>query len=171
MVTARDSPFMDRVLPYIQRMRRLPLLCLLSLVACGPLFHRGGAETSPPPSFVRSTAELRATRMIEVREGLTRPDAIKLLSDALAQRYIIDVADQNVGFTMTAWRASMSRDGVPDLRYRTRLIARFLGNDWRRLQVRSEANWARADEWDIGYDVAQLDTASRLLRERLSTRP
>ncbi len=109
--------------------------------------------------------------MIEVREGLTRPDAIKLLSDALAQRYIIDVADQSVGFTMTAWRASMSRDGVPDLRYRTRLIARFLGNDWRRLQVRSEANWARADEWDIGYDVAQLDTASRLLRERLSTRP
>lgn len=162
---------MDRVLPYIQRMRRLPFLCLLSLVACGPVFHRGGAEASPPSSFVRSTAELRATRMIEVREGLTRPDAIKLLSDALAQRYIVDVADPNVGFTMTAWRASMSRDGVPDLRYRTRLIARFIGNDWRRLQVRSEANWARADEWDIGYDVAQLDTASRLLRERLSTRP
>jgi hypothetical protein len=45
----------------------------------------------------------------------------------------------------------------PDLRYRTRLTARFLGDDWKKLQLRHEANWARGDEWDVGYDVAQLD--------------
>ena len=109
--------------------------------------------------------------MIEVREGLPKPDAMKLVADALGERYVVEVADPNAGFTMTAWRATMSREGVPDLRYRTRLIARFLGDDWRRLQVRSEANWAHGDEWDIGYDVAQLDTASRALRERLSPKP
>jgi hypothetical protein len=152
-------------------MRRLSIFLLLPLAACAPLFRRGAPEATPPASFVRSTAELRATRMIEVREGLPKPDAMKLVADALGERYVVEVADPNAGFTMTAWRATMSREGVPDLRYRTRLIARFLGDDWRRLQVRSEANWAHGDEWDIGYDVAQLDTASRSLRERLSPKP
>jgi hypothetical protein len=152
-------------------MRRLSLLLLLPMLACAPLFRRGGAEASPPPSFIRSTAELRASRMIEVREGLARADAMKLVSDALGERYVVEVTDPTAGFTMTAWRASMSPGGVPDLRYRTRLVARFLGDEWRRLQVRSEANWARGDEWDVGYDVAQLDTASRTLRERLGPKP
>lgn len=149
---------------------RLSLVLLLTLTACAPLFRRGGSEAAPPSSFVHSTAELRATRMLPVREGLARPEAMKLVSDALGRRYVVEVTDPASGFTMTAWRASM-RGGVPDLRYRTRIIARFLGDDWRRLQLRSEANWARGEEWDIGYDVAQLDTASRELQERLSPRP
>ena len=153
-------------------MRRLSVLFLLPLFACASLFGRSGPAASPPPSFVRSTAELRASRMIEVREGLARADAMKLVSDALGERYVVEVTDPAAGFTMTAWRARMSPGGVPDLRYRTRLVARFLGDEWRRLQVRSEANWARGDdEWDVGYDVAQLDTASRSLRERLSPKP
>jgi hypothetical protein len=152
-------------------MRRSLALLLLPLVSCAPLLHSGTRDESPPPSFVHTTAELRATRLLEVREGLARTDAMKLVAEALGRRYIVEVADPNAGFTMTAWRASMSRAGVPDLRYRTRLIARFLGDDWRRLQLRGEANWARGDEWDIGYDVAQLDTATRELRERLGPKP
>ena len=148
---------------------RLGLL-LIPLVSCATLNRTAGGE-SPPPSFVQTTAELRATRLIEVREGLPRMDAMRLVADALGQRYIVEVADPNAGFTMTAWRASMSRGGVPNLRYRTRLTARFLGDDWRRLQLRGEANWARGDEWDIGYDAAQLDTASRELRDRLGPKP
>lgn len=151
-------------------MRRLSVLLLLPLFACAPLLRRG-AQASPPPSFVRSTAELRGSRMIEVREGLAKADAMKLVSEALGERYVVEVTDPVAGFTMTAWRASMSRDGVPDLRYRNRLVARFQGDEWRRLQIRSEANWAHGDEWDIGYDVAQLDTASRSLREKLSPKP
>jgi hypothetical protein len=146
-------------------MRRPFALLLFPLVSCATLHRSAGSE--PPPSFVQTTAELRATRLVEVREGLTRPDAMKLVAEALGHRYVVEVADPNAGFTMTAWRASMTRAGVPDLRYRTRLIARFLGEDWRRLQLRGEANWARGDEWDIGYDAAQLDTASRELRDRL----
>jgi hypothetical protein len=152
-------------------MRRLFVLFALPVAACAPFFRTGAPDPTPPSSFVRSTAELRATRMIPVREGLARPDAMKLVTDALGQRFVVEVADPNAGFTMTAWRASMSREGVPDLRYRTRLIARFVGDDWRSVQLRSEANWARGDEWDIGYDVAQLDTASRELRERLAPKP
>jgi hypothetical protein len=151
-------------------MRRPLALLLFPLLSCATLHRTTGAE-SPPPSFVQTTAELRATRLVEVREGLPRADAMRLVADALGHRYIVEVADPNAGFTMTAWRASMSTGGVPNLRYRTRLTARFLGDDWRRLQLRGEANWARGDEWDIGYDAAQLDTASRELRDRLGPRP
>lgn len=153
------------------RVRRLSFLLLVPLTACASLFARGPAPGSPPSSFVRSTAELRATRMIQVREGLARADAMKLVTDALEQRYVVEVVDPRAGFAMTAWQASVMRDGVPDLRYRTRLTAKFIGDDWRSLQLRGEANWARGDEWDIGYDAAQLDTTARDLRDRLSSKP
>ena len=152
-------------------MRFLSALLVLPLFACASIRQRGSPAQSPPASFVRTTAELRATRMVQVRDGMARADAMKAVADALQVRFVVEVADPNAGFTMTAWRASLSRDGVPDLRYRTRIVARFLGEDWRRLQLKSEANWARGDEWEIGYDVAQLDTASRELRERLSPKP
>ena len=152
-------------------MRFLSALLLLPLFACASIRQRGSAAQSPPASFVRTTAELRATRMVQVRDGIARADAMKAVADALQVRFVVEVADGNAGFTMTAWRASVSREGVPDLRYRTRIVARFLGDDWRRLQLRSEASWARGDEWEIGYDVAQLDSASRDLRERLSPKP
>jgi len=154
-------------------MRRRFLL-LLAVTACRsiPLVpHHEAEDAKPPLSFVRSTADVRATRMIEVREGLPRPQALRLVTDALSERFVVEVVDPRAGFVMTGWQSSVVRDGVPDLRYRTRLIARFLGENWNTLQVRDEANWARGDEWDIGYDAAQLDTVSSLLRQRLGKQP
>ena len=154
-------------------MMRFRVLMLLAVAGCQsvPFRSSGPADVAaPPPSFVRSTAEVRASRMIEVREGLARPQALRLVTDALEERFVVEVTDPRAGFVMTAWQAGMVRDGVPDLRYRTRLIARFLGEGWRTLQLRDEANWARGDEWDIGYDSAQLDTVATLLRERLGTK-
>lgn len=149
--------------------------CALLIVLAGcrtlPTGHRGSNEAAPPSSFVRSTAELRASRVIEVREGLARPQALRLVIDALGERFVVEVIDPRSGFVMTAWQAGMVRDGVPDLRYRTRIIAKFLGEDWRTLQLRNEANWARGDEWDIGYDAAQLDTVATIVRERLGKNP
>jgi hypothetical protein len=152
---------------------RVSALVLIALAGCKsaptttPAPGPAPDNTSPPPSFVRSTADLRATRMIEVREGLARPQALRLVTETLEQRYVVEVTDPRAGFVMTAWQASVARAGVPDLRYRTRLTAKFLGEDWRTLQLRDEANWARGDEWDIGYDVAQLDTVASELRARL----
>lgn len=149
-------------------MRFLTLIPLLLLGACRSLASRPADDGSPPSSFVRSTAEVRATRMIEVRPDLQKAQALKLLIEGLEPRYVVEVQDPTVGFVMTAWQSSVTRDGVPDLRYRTRLTARFMGDNWRQLQLRGEANWARGDEWDIGYDVAKLDSAASLLRTRLS---
>jgi len=125
------------------------------------------ANATAPTTFVRSTAESQVTRSIDVRDGFTHTQAMRSLVDALSQRYTVEVQDPRAGFAMTAWEASLLRDGVPDLRYRTRLTARFLGDDWKKLQLRHEANWARGDEWDVGYDVAQLDSVTAALRTKL----
>jgi hypothetical protein len=157
---------------------RLPsLLLACALTACvtsGSQHPSTGSSTSPAPapgsaapaSFVRTTADTPAIRNIEVREGLTRQQAMRTLTDALSQRYVVDVVDPRAGFVMTTWQASLSRDGVPDLRYRTRFTARFV-DDWHSLQLHSEARWARGDEADIGYDSAQLDSLAADLRLKL----
>ena len=68
---------------------------------------------------------------------------------------------------MTPWQASFMRQGAPDLRYRTRIIIRFLGDDWKQVSVRVDANWQRGDEWDIGYDSKLLDDAANDLSARV----
>jgi hypothetical protein len=158
-------------------MRFPPLLLACALTACvtpGSQHPTTGSTTSPvpvpssaaPASFVRTTAEVPAMRNVEVREGLTHQQAMRTLVDALSQRYVVDVVDPRAGFVMTTWQASATRDGVPDLRYRTRFVARFV-DDWRALQVHSEARWARGDEADIGYDSVQLDSLAADLRVKL----
>jgi hypothetical protein len=120
---------------------------------------------------VHSTAEAKVTRLIDVRDGLTKPQAMKIVTDALNQHFTVEASDPRAGFAMTAWQATLVRDGVPDPTYRTRITTRFLGDDWKRLQVRSEANWARGEEWDVGYDPAQLDSVTSDLRAKIGKKP
>ena len=163
-------------------MRFTALALVFGLAACGSSGHSptppspaaaaaaavaSTASATAPPSFKQSTAELQVTRSIDVRDGFTHSQAMRALVDALGQRYTVEVQDPRAGFAMTAWQASLLRDGVPDLRYRTRVTARFLGDDWKKLQLRHEANWARGDEWDVGYDVAQLDSVTAELRAKV----
>jgi hypothetical protein len=132
---------------------------------------RSDPALSPPPTFVRTTAEAPAMRTIDVREGLTHMQAMRLLTDALQQRFTIDVVDPRAGFAMTTWEAGLMRDGAPDLRYRSRVTTRFLGDDWRSLQVLSEARWTHGNEVEVGYDAAQLDSVAADLRAKLGRKP
>ncbi|HMA24773.1 MAG TPA: hypothetical protein VKP00_12280, partial [Gemmatimonadaceae bacterium] len=78
------------------------------------------------------------------------------------------------GFLMTPWQASFVRDGTPDLRYRTRVMIRFLGDEWKQVSVRAQANWQRVgtgDEWDVGYDTQVLDDVSNDLVARIGKHP
>ena len=123
-----------------------------------------------PPSFVRTTADAPAMRSIDVRDGLSKQTAMRSLTDALSQRYVVDVVDPRAGFAMTTWQASLIREGVPDPRYRTRFVARFV-DEWHALQLRSEARFMRTDEPDVGYDSAQLDSLANDLRAKLGKKP
>jgi hypothetical protein len=161
-------------------MRLPPLLLACALVACASAGKPGttpeaqGTTTTPgsglaPASFVRTTADGPATRTIEVRDGLSRQVAMRNLSEALSQRYVVDVVDPRAGFAMTTWQARI-RDGIPDARYRTRFVTRFV-DDWKALQVRSEARFARTEEPDVGYDSAQLDSLAIELRTKVGRKP
>ena len=124
----------------------------------------------PPPTFVKTTSETRTTRLIDVREGLTKQQLFRTVSDWLSQKYSIDVSDPKAGFLMTPWQASYLRDGLPDLHYRTRVIIRFVGDDWKQVSARAEANWQVGDEWDIGYDQQLLEDVVVELRTRIGKR-
>ena len=124
----------------------------------------------PPPTFVKTTSETRTTRLIDVREGMTKQQLFRTVSDWLAQKYSIDVSDPKAGFLMTPWQASYLRDGLPDLHYRTRVIIRFVGDDWKQVSARAEANWQVGDEWDIGYDQQLLEDVVVELRTRIGKR-
>jgi hypothetical protein len=167
-------------------MRITPLLLACAFIACAkapaPSTSPGPGSTprqssvepsssSLPPSFVRTTAEAPSMRTIDVRDGLTRQQAMRILVDALSQRFTVDVVDPRAGFAMTTWQASLMREGAPDLRYRSRITARFIGDEWRSLQLHSEARWTRGDEAEVGYDVAQLDSVAADLRVKLGRRP
>jgi hypothetical protein len=129
------------------------------------------AQTGAPASFVRSTSDTRSTRLIDLREGLTKPLAWRTALEVLGTEHTVDVRDEMAGFAMTPWEATVVRDGVPDLRYRTRVTLRFLGDEWKQLQVRAEANWrARGDEWDVGFDEALLEKLTSDLQSRLGKR-
>jgi hypothetical protein len=156
---------------------RLPSLLLASaLIACASSGKMASTEPTTravtpgsglaPASFVRTTADAPAMRSIDVRDGLSKQTAMRTLTDALSQRYVVDVVDPRAGFAMTTWQASLIRDGVPDPRYRTRFVARFV-DEWHALQLRSEARFTRSDEPDVGYDSAQLDSLANDLRAKL----
>ena len=165
-------------------------LVVVSVAACSSL-HRvpktvpvpvARDTTTPPPppvftshdgapiSFVPSTSDAKTTRIVMVRDGLTKQVVFRMATDYLAQKFTVYVSDPNAGFLMTSWQASLSRDGVPELRYRTRIILRFLGDDWKQLAVNAEANWLRGEEWQYGYDSALLDSVSTHLTARLGKR-
>ena len=160
-------------------MRLPPLLLACALVACASSGKTASSESTAaqaatpgalaPTSFVRTTADAPAIRSIEVRDGLSRQNAMRSLSEVLSQRYVVDVVDPRAGFAMTTWQARI-RDGIPDPRYRTRFVTRFV-DDWKSLQVRSEARFARTQEPDVGYDSAQLDSLANDLRAKLGKKP
>jgi hypothetical protein len=96
-----------------------------------------------------------------------KPAVFKAAQDYLTARFAVDVKDDHAGFLMTPWQASSLRNGVPDLRYRTRVVLRFVGDEWKQVSVRAEANWQRGDEWDTGYDTKLRDDVIAELRTKI----
>lgn len=133
-----------------------------------PLFT---SRDGPPTSFVASTSDAKTTRVVALRDGITKQAAFRIATDYLAQKYTVYVSDPNAGFLMTPWAATLARDSVPELRYRTRIVLRFLGDStWKQLAVNADANWLRGEEWEVGYDAALLDSVSTNLTARFGKR-
>jgi len=152
-------------------MRLTALAGLLFVASCSRVAIRSPISTAPqpagPPStFVATTGDARMTRVIDVRDGMTKAQAFRAASDYLTQKMSIDVSDARAGFLMTPWQNSLSRGGAPELRYRTRIIIR-ISDDGKQASIRSEANWQRGDEWDVGFDSQMLEDGVVELRSRI----
>ncbi|HXT15772.1 MAG TPA: hypothetical protein VN706_09085 [Gemmatimonadaceae bacterium] len=147
---------------------RLAVIALLFLSACSHVSIRSPISTAatagPPSTFVQTTSDTRMTRLIDV--GVAKTAAFRAATDYLSQKFSVDVSDARAGFLMTPWQSS-THGGTPDPRYRTRIIVRFIGDDWRQASVRAEAEWQHGDEWDVGYDTQMLEDAAIELRSRL----
>lgn len=141
---------------------------MFASTACATLPRRG--DGGAPATFERTTTDARTTRMISVRDGLTRTVAWRLLGEALGASHTIDVRDQQAGFMMTVWESTVARGGVPDPRYRTRVTTRFVGDDWKQLQLRVEAHWRDGEEWDVGTDRELLERTAAELQAKLGRR-
>jgi len=126
--------------------------------------------SNPPSSFQETTSDARIGRVIDVREGLGKAAAFKAATEVLADIASVDVSDPHAGFLMSPWQASVIRNGLPDVRYRTRVVIRFLGETWNQVSVRAEANWQNGDSWDVGVDGKLLARAADELRERIGKR-
>src|SRR5262245_53504821 len=68
----------------------------------------------PPASFVATTSDVRSTRIIDVREGLTKMNAFRAATELLTQRYTVYVSDQRAGFLMTPWQPGSTPQGATD---------------------------------------------------------
>jgi hypothetical protein len=145
------------------------LLAVVLSTACGGVHVQSpiAGSAGPPSTFTPTTSDARATRIIDVRDGITKAVAFRAATDVLSQEYSVGVSDPHAGFLMTPWQASFKRQGTPDLRYRTRVIIRFIGDDWKQVAVRAEANWQHDDGWDIGYDAKLLDAIASDLATRI----
>jgi hypothetical protein len=152
-------------------LRSLATLSLLgALAGCAGTRGASTAPTplpeNPPSTFMFTTSDARMTRVIDVRDGFTKAQVFKIASDYLTSKYSVDVSDLHAGFLMTPWQNSIVRAGAPDLRYRTRLIIRVT-DDGKQASIRSEANWQRGENWDIGYDAQMLEDAVIEMRTRV----
>ena len=70
------------------------------LHACSHLQLRSPITSveGPPAAFVRTTSDVRLTRVIDVRVDVTKQAAFKAAEDLLNQHYSIDVEDQRAEF-------------------------------------------------------------------------
>jgi len=186
------TTFLEAFADWVRRFAPVAVACIAMLFVSACASGRGGGGSAPgaarpttvpaptpaplttggPPStFARTTADLKVSRLIDVREGLQKSALFRAATDVLSTKYSVDVSDAKAGFLMTPWQASYSRGGMPDLRYRTRVIIRFVGEDWKQVLVRAEANWQRDDEWDVGVDNALLDDVANEVRAKLGKKP
>lgn len=126
--------------------------CRLSVVAVAFLLPLAGCALllTPPPSFVRTFDEPGTWKGIEVREGLLgmKDELWRIMVDSLAQKFDLEVLDKESCYVRTSWKYTLITGGwwpwsgerISE-RYRSRIVVKCAGADWRTVQVKSEASW------------------------------
>src|SRR6266498_4920373 len=123
------------------------------LIGCG-----GSAEA--PKTFIETHDEGGVWKNVEVRDGLEKEELWRKVVDALTHDFDVEVLDKDSGYLRSAWKYSYVSSTKRYDQYRNRITVKFIGDDWKVVQLKVEANWfsKSAGDWVLGYD-------SQLLRD------
>jgi hypothetical protein len=126
------------------------LILLLFVISCA---------LKPPVSFIKTFDESGTWKTVETREKLDKSEMWRLVVDTLTQKYDLEVVQKDSGYIRTSWKYTYIINERIVENYRSRIVVKMLGEDWKSLQVKCESNWLSKHGWEIGYDVRLLQDA------------
>jgi len=128
------------------------VVAMIGISACSHL--------PPPATFIVTYDEPGTWKTIEVRDGLTKENLWRKVVDGLTQKFDLEMLDKEAGYIRTTWKYTYVVDSRLVDRYRSRIIVKFLGEGWGRVQIKCEAHWMERDSgWVMGYDMRLLEDA------------
>lgn len=128
-----------------------------------------GGCMMPPKTFIKTFDEPGVWRTIEIREDLAKEETWRLVVDTLTQRHDLEVLEKESGYIRTSWKYTyITPMGQISEHYRSRIVVKFLGEDWKTAQVKCETNWMEKGQggciggisrggWVMGYDTRILE--------------
>ena len=132
---------------------RIKLLLLLLFLAIAFV----GCLVFPPDTFIKTFDEPGIWKSVEIREGITKDDLWKIVVDSLSQKYDLEVLEKDSGYLRSSWKYTYIIRGTVSDKYRSRIIVKFVGDDWEVAQVKCESNWLETRGWILGYDTRLLE--------------
>ena len=127
------------------------LLVVCLLAGCAAMLNK------PPKTFMRTYDEPGIWKSIEVREGLSKDELWRTVVDAISQQFDLEVLEKESGYLRTSWKYTFLVGKQISEKYRTRIIIKFVGEEWKTVQIKSESNWLEKEGWILGYDTMLLE--------------
>ena len=112
-----------------------------------------------PKTFVKTFDEPGVWKAIEIRDDLAKDQMWRLVVDTVSQRHDLEVLEKESGYLRTSWKYTYitPRVGSISEKYRSRIVVKFLGDNWKTVQVKCESNWLDRGGWVMGYDTRILE--------------
>ena len=142
---------------------------VVAVVLAALLLTAGCAK--PPKSFLRTFDEPGTWKTIEIREALSLDETWRIVVDLMSQKFDLEVLEKDSGYLRTSWKYTFVIRNKVCARYRCRIILKFLGQDWGKVQVKTDAEWREKDGWLTGIDTRLLEEVYGDLQGRASRRP
>jgi len=135
---------------------KLSIILFILLIFCSCVSY-------PPTTFVKTYDEPGMWKSIEIKDGIDKPNLWRTIVDALTQQFDLEVLDKDSGYLRTSWKYTYIQQGLVNQNYRSRIVLKFVGDDWKVVQVKCESNWLQsggfgaAAGWILGYDSKLLE--------------
>jgi len=128
------------------------IIVLVALAALVAIAISTG-DTKRPQSFVKTMEPGWVT--IEVREDIPYDRAWASVVDLVVKKFEAEILSKEDGYLRTTWLYTWTGELRED--YRVRVTVKF-APDRMKVDIKSEANYLRGENWVIGSDTTVLQT-------------